>query len=360
MAKQEQPAIIRAALHFRGQLVKGNLKASRQIIDAYLAAYKNIKPELDFVNKEIAAQIAAGAKPSSQLIFEKGRMERILSTVTTEIQKVTATSAKIVTAQQSDAVAQALKDAKVLSELARDPSLSWPPPAGITGPTWANINQGQLTSLVGIAGDGSPLHTLLGELAPDAADKAKAMLVSNVTQGRTATEIAHGMHEVLGANMARALAVARTETMRSYRVATQESFKENDDVIAKWRWVAQLSYSTCIACISMHGQEFPLTEPMASHVNCRCVAIPISKSFKELGAKGAKETNTSIQTGKDWFDKQPEDTQRKVLGPAKYDAWKDGKIGIDDMVKHSHSDDWGGSYHEASLKGALESAGAKE
>lgn len=350
------PAIVRAALEFRASLLRGDADARRQILGVYLSAYNNIKPEFDFVTQAIEAQIRAGKTPTQAMIFEQARLQRVLAGITQEITIAAGKTADIVTKQQEAAVRQAVGDAKVLSELAADPSLPWPPPDGATGPTWTNINKPAVQSLIGHAGDGSPLRELLVSVAGDSADRARDMIAAHFTQGNTPQQIAHGLQEVFGLDMARAQATARTETMRAYRTATQETFKENDDVIEKWRWIAQLSYSTCIACISKHGQEFPLTTPMDSHVNCRCIQVPVTKTFKELGADGVEETDTSVQTGKDWFNEQTEEVQRKILGPGKYDAWREGKISIDDMVEHSHSDRWGGAYHEASLIKALKNA----
>lgn len=355
MPKRGTPAIIAAALAFRRRIVRGDIEPRKEILRVYLDAYDRIRPELRLVNEAIESQKSSGKTPAAALVFARARLERVIATIVSEITRASATAATIVTKRQESLARQAAVDAKVLSALALDPTLPFPPPAEAIGATWTNINKPAVQALIGHAGDGSPLNEVLKEVAGDAAERARDMLVSHFTQGETPTDIGRKMSDVFGTTTARAQTIARTETMRAYRTSTVEIFRE-ENVIKAWRWVAQMSYSTCIACIMMDGQEFSLDDDMDSHPNCRCVQIPITKTFAELGFSGAQENDTSFQSGRDWFMEQPADVQRKILGAGKYDAWKEGKVELQDLVAHSHSDKWGGQYHAASLKEALRSA----
>jgi hypothetical protein len=83
--------------------------------------------------------------------------------------------------------------------------------------------------------------------------------------------------------------------------------------------------------------------------------VPITKSWSDiLGPLGIDtseipDTRPVMQSGVDWFNKQDEATQKAMLG-AKYDAWKNKKFELSDIVGHSHDKEWGGSIHEKSLK----------
>jgi hypothetical protein len=134
--------------------------------------------------------------------------------------------------------------------------------------------------------------------------------------------------------------------MRAYRISTQENFQANADVVGQWRWMASLSYDTCAACLSLHGELFPLSQEMDSHPNCRCVPLPVV-----AGAPLEK-----WQSGEEWLRSQPEDIQRKALGPSKFEAWKKGEISLADLRGHSHNEVWGNSFHEVGLERAKQNA----
>ena len=61
------------------------------------------------------------------------------------------------------------------------------------------------------------------------------------------------------------------------------------------------------------------------------------------------DTRPKIETGAAWLARQGEEIQRKILG-AKYQGWKDGQFVLQDIVKHTHSDDWGASIQEKPLR----------
>ena len=174
--------------------------------------------------------------------------------------------------------------------------------------------------------------------------------------------------------------------MRAQRIATAESYKANADVIKGWRWQAALTGNTCPVCISMHGSIHPVEEEMESHPNCRCVMIPVTKSWEELGAELgfdfsgvekagpsfeeiAKKYNISAErqktyaqrkmTGEAYFRGLKAEEQRKILGPAKWLAWKEGKFEFTQLVKKTYSPVWGAGRGAKSLKELLGEKEAK-
>jgi hypothetical protein len=57
-----------------------------------------------------------------------------------------------------------------------------------------------------------------------------------------------------------------------------------------------------------------------------------------------------MQTGSEWFHEQDTDTQKQILGNAKYSAWKNGDFELSNIIQHSNDADWGHSIGEKSLK----------
>lgn len=73
--------------------------------------------------------------------------------------------------------------------------------------------------------------------------------------------------------------------------------------------------------------------------NCRCTAMPITKSWTELGFPGIEEPPPLLQDPEDWMRANPHDAL-SVLGPDRYRMWMDGQISLSDMATTRHSEEW--------------------
>lgn len=216
-----------------------------------------------------------------------------------------------------------------------------------------------IESLVESTRAGSPLHDLFSGFGQEAAEKAVQALVSGVTNGDNPRTIAPRVQQALGVSRNRALVISRTESLRCYRSAALQTYRANDDVVGGWVWCADLSPRTCAACIAMNGTKHSLDEEFGSHPCCRCSPVPETRSYdsilSQLGIDGSDipDTRVAIQSGPDWFNEQPESVKQQILGAAKYAAYNNGDFELSDIVGHSHSDDWGHSIYEKSLKDLL-------
>jgi hypothetical protein len=98
----------------------------------------------------------------------------------------------------------------------------------------------------------------------------------------------------------------------------------------------------CAVCLAMDGTVHQLSEDFASHPSCRCAAVPITEYSDPPG-----------ETGEEWFAKQPEELQRKILGPSKHSLYKTGTMSLSDLVEKTNHPRWGPGLTEASLKTLL-------
>lgn len=218
---------------------------------------------------------------------------------------------------------------------------------------------------------GTPLGDLLESLGTDTHRIAREKLVEGVALGKNPIDIGRDLRESFAGNQVRALRVARTETTDAYRraairatrVARTEvlgayrrtavgGYRGANDVVGEWVWVAELG-SACPVCVAMHGTIHDLDEEMDSHPSCRCSPAPRTKSWAELGFEGVPETRLDLETGEDWFARQPEAAQRRTLGPSKYAAYKDGRLKLADLVQPTVDPVWGRGLRERSLRDAL-------
>src|SRR5262249_42888551 len=139
----------------------------------------------------------------------------------------------------------------------------------------------------------------------------------------------------------------RTETIRAYREASHQSFQKNSDILEGWIWLSALNSRTCRACIALHGTFHELGERLKGHVQCRCTQVPAVKGV-DLG----------IEKGTEWFRKQPSSIQREILDEkSEYEAYKSGRLKLEDFVGLRRSAQWGDSYQALSLKRALDGEG---
>lgn len=98
----------------------------------------------------------------------------------------------------------------------------------------------------------------------------------------------------------------------------------------------------CPSCLAQHGTRHPMDEdgPIDHHQG-RCTRLPVTKTWSELGFEGITEPDPHLTPqagdGVRWLQSQPAATQEKILGPKRYDAWRDGRYPPEDWsVRKTH------------------------
>ena len=303
----------------------------RPIMADYDAALRRLLARAIVLAEEHAALIALGEDPFLVAI-RLGRTELLAEQVRTEIERVTARAAGRVTAAQAVAFIRGIESA---SELVQ--SLA---PA-------VRLNAAAVERMVAAFQQGSPLRELALTLPEQAQARYRTAFVQGVIEGRNPRVIARQAADSLSQARWRTLNQARTETMRAYRGAMQESYRENRGVVGGWVWVSARGSRACAICWSLHGSVHPLDEPFASHPSCRCSAGPLPAGEK-----------SPIVPGPEQFAKLPPGQQLQVLGASKFRAYREGAIDLPDLVQRTESPRWGPGRREKSLVGAL-GAGAQ-
>lgn len=90
--------------------------------------------------------------------------------------------------------------------------------------------------------------------------------------------------------------------------------------------------------------------------NCRCRAVPVTATWKELGFDDIPEPQFRDKTGREWYDTQSEKTQRRIMGDDRYAALQSGAITWDDIPRVRHSDGWRDSIGVAPLPKSMRQA----
>lgn len=129
-----------------------------------------------------------------------------------------------------------------------------------------------IKTMIGFTQDGTPLYTLLNKSYPETILKITNVLVESMALGRNPRVTARLIKEAMNGNLTRALTVARTEQLRSFREASREQMRYSG-VVTGWAWLAEPD--ACPYCLEQNGKEFELNTPMDTHPNCRCGERPL-------------------------------------------------------------------------------------
>jgi SPP1 gp7 family putative phage head morphogenesis protein len=311
--------------------------AAGEMTTAYGEALSNIGADLQIVLNQIQQLRALGQPVTNTLLTKKTRFESLLKQVDTQIDGYSKLADRVITAQQRDAVKAARKTSLELIQAGQGPYAG---EAKLPAP-FLRFDPKTVETLVGRLGDGSPLRSLLTQLAPQAVEIVKQTLIESVIRGENPRTIAPLLSQRMGIPLSRSLTISRTETIGAFREASIVGYRQNPKVVKGWIWTCAKNARTCPMCLAMDGQEFDLDVPFGSHPNCRCTPRPNVRSFKEQGIK-APDRRPTLQTGEEWLASQNPDVQRQVLGHH-YEMYREGHLRLKDLVGYKEDEQWGPS-----------------
>lgn len=324
----------------RAARLKADQVLLRDLQDAYGRSFDQVRRELARLTKQIAEARAAGQVVSTSWLFEAQRLQRFERELGQHLaiyldlakRKIEAASVRALIDGQTDA--RSLLVSTVPGGLGVAPALPVE----------------QLERMVLGTRPGTPLGTLLAGLGARAQQEAREKLIEGVALGLGTREIGRNLRTSFAGNGIRALLVARTEVIRTYRDAALSTYRKNQNVVQGWYWIASLGPRTCAVCIAKHGSFHSLDEEFASHPSCRCSPAPATKSWADLGFPDLDETRIEPETGEEWFARQDPLIQRRILGPGKHKLYEDGEIKLGDLVQDTSHPVWGRGVREVALR----------
>jgi SPP1 gp7 family putative phage head morphogenesis protein len=325
---------------FRRELLRKERAAASQMVRAYGQTWQRIQDRLKELDAEYKVIKAIDGRPSWEWIYESNRLKAFRAQVERELSQFAEYAEQTVRAEQQAAIGAAGQQAqKVVKAMVG------------TETGWNAFDPGAVEALVGLSQADSPLHQLLLSIQADGAQGAEDALVQGMLLGQNPRDVAGALKSALGIGLSRALTIARTETLRAHREATRASYRANNDLVGGWIWHSAADGRTCGCCWAMHGTEHKLDEELNGHPNCRCAMVPVLKLPEWMTPPPGDPRVTN--KGVDLFAKLPADQQIRVLGPAKWMAWKDGKFTLTDLVGVRESPVWGSMRVEKSLAGMV-------
>lgn len=346
------PTVLERADTFRAELIAREEAAVSRLLVSYTVLYADLEAELLQLQADVEKARESGRTISQSWLRRQQRLRNLIAQTEAEVSRISRELERTLIAEQQALIPLAEQHARQLMLDALGPA----PRLVVEQAPFNRLQPRLVEQLVGALADGSPLRDLLDELGPQAAADVERALVRGIAAGRHPRTVARQMREAVGGSLVRAQRIARTEQLRVYRAAIQETYRANRHVVRRWRWSAARGPRTCMACLLMDGREFPLETPMESHPNCRCSMTPVTATWAELGFSSIGD-RPPPETGQDWFLRQPAAVQRRHLGHAKYAAFKAGDLDLMELLGERRDSRWGRTVFERSLKEML---GARE
>jgi SPP1 gp7 family putative phage head morphogenesis protein len=176
--------------------------------------------------------------------------------------------------------------------------------------------------------------------------------------GDTPTQMARSLRDTLEVSKSNIQSLIQTSISAVSNNVRVEVFERNDDVIKELKWLTTLDNRVCKLCIPMAdkrwkndadhtpiGHSVQFRRPPI-HFNDRCIIVPVTKSFDELGInlpEPSAGTRPSVVNGtviqqpggttfRSFLDRQSKEFQNDTLGPGRAKLWRDNKITLSDLT----------------------------
>lgn len=318
-------------------------RQARTLTRAYAQAWDAVERELAEAVADMLASAKDGTVTRAQ-VLKNTRLRRALRHLTDSLEELARDAGVTITKDLHEALRKAGRAQSRVTKTML--------PAEAAVADWAMVNEKTIDAIV--KRTTQRIESRLKRLPRQQAAVMKRELLRGVSVGsnprETARRIMKNTQGRFEGGSARAVRIARTETLDAMRAGAAQVDKLNKDVLKGWRWSADLSPRTCQACIGMHGRTFDLDQPgPEGHPNCRCARVPVTKSWADLGFKDIKEPPDLFPSAEAWFKGLGQGEQKRLLG-SNYDAWTAGRFPLSQWAARKENPDWRPSWMPASAK----------
>jgi hypothetical protein len=305
---------------FREQMDARDERLMSMLGRRWIEMEKELQSAMEALAEEMARR-SAEETITEQLVRRSERFESLRKQMEEQAASFAEDAARIIADAQADALEAGMQSARFA--ISASASAAY-------GITFNRLNISAVEAMIGFAGDGSPLWTLLLKDFGAAVDGLIRALVTGVATGQGVNKIIRAMIDGFGMGLDRAILIARTETQRAYRMGAAAQYRESGVVTGFMRLVKK--EGACLGCLLLDGETFELKDEMDDHPNGRCVAVPIVRGVDP----------PEWEKGPEWLKKQSEEKQRAIMGDKRYELWKSG-VPLEDMASKVHDDVWGDS-----------------
>lgn len=324
-------ALDRAIAAHRARLRSIDRSALGTLEQAYQQMLERLNPLIELTIQQAQAD---GVVTASEL-FRVERYQELQRQTAAELERLARLTGNVTTQAQAQAVQVALQDASTMATATA---------RGVTAQAtvavnWTHLPTAAVEDLVGVLNNG-PVADLLRTFGDDGMRFITEQIVQGFGMGESPRLVADRIERGMAISRNRALTISRTEMLRASRSASLRVYGENDDVLAGWVWTAAHSDNTCLSCLALDGEEFPLSvQFFESHPNCRCAPRPLLRDIPQR----------EVTTGEQWLNSQPLETQQAMIPNALWADYQAGRIALQDFIQVDQSPTWGRTFREATI-----------
>jgi SPP1 gp7 family putative phage head morphogenesis protein len=318
--------------------------SARRLVEAWVRAWDDLSIEFDAAIADLLT-IRPGHWPSRAQIRRSTVARRALDLAQARLEQLAETARVSIIIDALDAIdAGAGAQAGIVD--------SQLPPSVTVGIAFDRLPQDAIDAIVQRVTE--QITSLTRPLAAAATDAMRSALIRGVVVGEnprtTAAEMLRRTQGAFNGGLTRALTISRTEILDAHRAGAQAQREANADVLSGWKWLCELSSRTCPACLAMNGTVHKAGEPGPSgHPNCRCAAVPITKSWRDLGID-LDEPADVFPDAQAWFNDQPTAVQNRIMGPSRLAALRSGAASWEQLATKHTNPGWRPSYQATAVR----------
>lgn len=326
-------AVVRAIRKYREEVARDELATLRRLARLWVPSYRELRKQVDALTSLIQQKRDKGEPVEVEYLYSLDRYQTMMDQAEQMIRKYNKAAAGQIHGTEVEMAEMGAQNGKQLISIAEPDN-----------PMWTRVNKRETRIAAGMTANGSPLDNLLAKSFDAMKEGLEQALITGISTGQGSSWIAQRMMEAAEIPEQRALLIARTEVNRAYRQANWEQMQSSGAV----RGYRRMCYppTACFACLMLDGEFYPVDSEPCDHPNGKCSFVPVTKHFDPAD-------DPSWQRGRDWFMEQDEATQRKLMGPGRFDLWKQQGLDPRDMVYIKPNATWGGSPAVVSLKNLL-------
>lgn len=335
------PNIFELGEQFRAELLRRDVQSRAIVVRAYLPILDDLQKRLNLLMQQIREAQERGDVISPAWLLRQERFQVLIAQATGQIQKyMTGSVLAYLSKAQREAVKTAIRQAGLLLDTAVQDA-----PFDVS---FNRLPAEAVEQFVGFSAKGTPLEKVFSRYGQGMGRMLKQSIVVGIAEGRNLRVIGREASKILERPRWEAERIIRTETLRAYRAATLETYRQNADIVTGWRWNSARQTRTCAACWALDGRVFPVDTPFAEHPNGRCFATPELRLFPQ-----------ERETGPEAFRQLSAREQNLILGgtedrlSAKYLAYKNGEFDLPELVGFRNDPQWGPTRYEKSLTDVL-------
>lgn len=193
------------------------------------------------------------------------------------------------------------------------------------------------------------IESITRVLSRDVQTVMKQELVRGIAVGSNPRVAARKMfirtRDAFDGGLWRANNLARTELLDAQRQGSLASRKANSDVVLGWMWLCSLSARTCPSCLAQHGSKHSADEegPL-DHQQGRCTAMPLARSWLDLGIDAPEPPPVPVQDSREWFDAQSPEVRRQIMGPGRLALLDSGGLQWSELSRRRGNVGWRDSF----------------